>query len=175
MTGVQTCALPIFEVSDIPFEGPIAGVKVGRVNGQYVANPTADQLEESDIEIVVAASRDAVIMVEGSASMVSEEDMLEAIFFGHAAVQSLIDAQIDLRQKAGVPKRDVLAPVVDEALTARVRELAHGKVKEAVRIKSKVERHAAIGQIMTQLLAELGTEYEGRQKEIKGQIGRAHV
>lgn len=159
------------EVSDIPFEGPIAGVKVGRVNGQYVANPTADQLEKSDIEIVVAASRDAVIMVEGSASMVSEEDMLEAIFFGHAAVQSLIDAQIDLRQKAGVPKRDVLAPVVDEALTARVRELAHGKVKEAVRIKSKVERHAAIGQIMTQLLAELGTEYEGRQKEIKGLLG----
>lgn len=159
------------EVSDIPFEGPIAGVKVGRVDGAYVANPTADQLERSDIEIIVAASRDAVIMVEGGASMVSEEDMLEAIFFGHAAVQSLIDAQIDLRQRAGVPKRDVPAPAVDEALTARVRELAHGKVKEAVLIKSKVERHATIGQIMTQLLAELGTEYEGRQKEIKGLLG----
>ncbi len=159
------------EVSDIPFEGPIAGVKVGRVDGEYVANPTADQLERSDIEIVVAASRDAVIMVEGGASIVSEEDMLEAIFFGHAAVQPLIDAQIDLRQRAGVPKRDVPAPAVDEALTARVRELAHGKVKEAVRIKSKVERHATIGQIMTHILADLGAEYEGREKEVKGLLG----
>ena len=159
------------EVSDIPFEGPIAGVKVGRVDGEYVANPTADQLERSDIEIVVAASRDAVIMVEGGASIVSEEDMLEAIFFGHAAVQPLIDAQIDLRQRAGVPKRDVPAPAVDEALTARVRELAHGKVKEAVRIKSKVERHATIGHIMTHILADLGAEYEGREKEIKGLLG----
>ena len=159
------------EVSDIPFEGPIAGVKVGRVDGEYVANPTADQLERSDIEIVVAASRDAVIMVEGGASVVSEEDMLEAIFFGHAAVQPLIDAQIDLRQRAGVPKRDVPAPAVDEALTARVRELAHGKVKEAVRIKSKVERHATIGQIMTHILADLGAEYEGREKEVKGLLG----
>lgn len=159
------------EVSDIPFEGPIAGVKVGRVDGEYVANPTADQLERSDIEIVVAASRDAVIMVEGGASVVSEEDMLEAIFFGHAAVQPLIDAQIDLRQRAGVPKRDVPAPAVDEALTARVRELAHGKVKEAVRIKSKVERHTTIGQIMTHILADLGAEYEGREKEVKGLLG----
>ena len=159
------------EVSDIPFEGPIAGVKVGRVDGEYVANPTADQLERSDIEIVVAASRDAVIMVEGGASVVSEEDMLEAIFFGHAAVQPLIDAQIDLRQRAGIPKRDVPAPAVDEALTARVRELAHGKVKEAVRIKSKVERHTTIGQIMTHILADLGAEYEGREKEVKGLLG----
>src|SRR6266545_1004444 len=70
-------------VSDIPFQGPIAGVKVGRVDGQFVANPTAEQLGNSDLEIIVAASREAVIMVEGGAAMVSEEDMLEAVFFGH--------------------------------------------------------------------------------------------
>src|SRR5512133_2096934 len=89
------------EVSDIPFFGPIAGVKVGRVNGEFIANPSAEQLEQSDLEIVVAASRDAVCMVEGGAAELSEEIMLEAIFFGHAAVQPILEAQIELRNKVG--------------------------------------------------------------------------
>ncbi len=90
------------EVSDIPFQGPIAGVKVGRVEGKFVANPTAEELEQSDIEIVVAASRNAIIMVEGGAAMVPEEDMLEAVFFGHAAIQPILDAQEELKKVAGV-------------------------------------------------------------------------
>ncbi len=159
------------EVSDIPFQGPIAGVKVGRVDGQFVANPTAEQLEKSDIEIVVAASRDAVIMVEGSSAEVPEEVMLDAIFFGHAAVQPIIAAQTELRKMAGVSKRDCPAPVVDEALKARVKELAYAGMKEAVRIKSKVERHDRIDAITDEALATLATEYEGREKEIKGFLG----
>src|SRR5512135_1596552 len=81
------------EVSDIPFFGPIAGVKVGRVNGEFVANPTAEQLLASDMEIVVAASRDAVCMVEGGAAELPEDVMLDAIFFGHQVIQPILDAQ----------------------------------------------------------------------------------
>jgi polyribonucleotide nucleotidyltransferase len=136
-----------------------------------VANPTAEQLENSDIEIVVAASRDAVIMVEGSAALVSEEDMLEAIFFGHAAVQPILAAQEELRKMAGVPKRVIQPPVVDEALKVSVTKLAYSKMKEAVRIKAKGERHDRIDAITEEVLVALLPEYEGRGKEIKGILG----
>src|SRR5512136_2899129 len=101
------------EISDIPFSGPIAGVKVGRIEGAFIANPTAEELEKSDIEIVVAASKDAVIMVEGGADMVSEEEMLEAVFFGHESVQPILAAQEELRKLAGVPKREIAPVQVD--------------------------------------------------------------
>jgi len=159
------------EVSDIPFFGPIAGVKVGRVDGEFVANPTAEQLEKSDIEIVVAASKDAICMVEGGAAIVSEDVMLEAIFFGHAAVQPILAAQEELRKKAGVPKRVIAPPVVDEALKTKVTDLAYGKMKEAVRIKSKGERHDRIDAITDEVLETLLPEYEGRGKEIKAILG----
>lgn len=159
------------EVSDIPFLGPIAGVKVGRVDGQFVCNPTVEQVEKSDLEIVVAASRDAVIMVEGGAAEASEKDVLEAIFFGHAAVQPIIEAQTELRKLAGVPKREVAATSVDEALKARAKELAYAGIKEAVRIVAKQERHNRIGEISAQTLEALLPEYEGRESEIKGFLG----
>lgn len=159
------------EVSDIPFLGPIAGVKVGRVDGQFVCNPTADQMSKSDIEIIVAASRDAVIMVEGGAAEVSEKDLLEAIFFGHEAVQPIIDAQIELRKAAGVAKREIAPKAVDEALKARVKELAYAQIKEAVRIVAKQERHSRISTISSETLSGLATEFEGREGEIKGFLG----
>jgi polyribonucleotide nucleotidyltransferase len=159
------------EISDIPFYGPIAGVKVGRVEGRLIANPTAEELEKSDIEIVVAASRDAVIMVEGGAALVSEEDMLDAVFFGHAAVQPILDAQVELRKMAGVPKREVVPPVVDEVFKARIREVAYGKMKDAVRIKAKMERHDRIDAIAAETLTSLLPEGEGRDKEIRGFLG----
>ncbi|WP_298435299.1 polyribonucleotide nucleotidyltransferase [Geobacter sp.] len=159
------------EVSDIPFLGPIAGVKVGRVDGQFVCNPTVEQQKKSDMEVVVAASRDAVIMVEGSAAEVSESDLLEAIFFGHAAVQPLIEAQVQLRTMANVPKREVLAKPVDETLKARVKELAYASIKDAVRIKSKQERHNRIDAVTTETLAALAGEFEGREGEIKAFLG----
>ncbi|TWJ19667.1 polyribonucleotide nucleotidyltransferase [Geobacter argillaceus] len=158
-------------VSDIPFFGPIAGVQVGRVNGQFVANPTADELALSDIDIVVAASKDTVCMVEGGAAEVSEDVMLEAVFFGHAAVQPILVAQEELRAKAGVAKRDVPPVVVDEALKAKVKELAYAQMKEAVRIKSKGDRHNRIDVIAAETIAALSGEFEGRNKEIKGFLG----
>ena len=158
-------------VSDIPFQGPIAGVKVGRVDGRFIANPTADEMEKSDIEIVVAASKDAVIMVEGSAAEVSEEDMLEAIFFGHAAIQPLLTAQEELCSKAGVAKRDVHPPAVNDELKAKVKEIAYARMKDAVRIKSKVERHNTIDAITAETLAALATEFEGCEKQISAFLG----
>ncbi|HTP66349.1 MAG TPA: polyribonucleotide nucleotidyltransferase [Geobacteraceae bacterium] len=159
------------EVSDIPFYGPIAGVKVGRVDGRLIANPGAEEMEKSDMDIVVAASRDAVIMVEGGAALVSEEDMLEAIFFGHAAVQPVLAAQEELRGMVGVPKREIIPPVIDEALKARVGELAHAKIKEAVRIRSKVERHDRIDAVSEETLAALLPDAEGRESEIRSFLG----
>ena len=159
------------EVSDIPFFGPIAGVKVGRVDGRFVANPSADEMAKSDIDIIVAASREAVIMVEGGAAIVSEEDMLEAVFFGHAAVQPILAAQEELRKLAGVPKREIAPVEVDEALKSRVREQAYGKMKDAVRIKSKGERHDRIDAITDEVLSALTEEGVEHAKEIKGFLG----
>jgi polyribonucleotide nucleotidyltransferase len=96
------------EISDIPFAGPIASVRVGRIDGQLVANPTLSQMAESDINIIVAGSRTGVVMVEGGGDVVSEKDMLEAIFFGHEAIQPIIDIQEQLKAEMGKPKRILL-------------------------------------------------------------------
>ena len=92
------------EISDIPFAGPIASVRVGRLDGQFVANPTLSQMVESDINIIIAGSRTGVVMVEGGGDVVREADMLEAIFFGHKAIQPIIDIQEQLREAVGKTK-----------------------------------------------------------------------
>jgi polyribonucleotide nucleotidyltransferase len=154
-------------VSDCPFAGPIAGIKVGRVDGAFIANPTADELEKSDLEIVIAASQDAILMVEGSASEVQEDDLLEAIFFGHAAVQPILAAQLELAGKVGQAKREFLPPVVNTVLKERVAAIAYEGMKQAVRIKTKGERHNAIDAIRDQAIAALVPEFEGTEKQIK--------
>lgn len=159
------------EISDIPFQGPIAGVKVGRVDGRFICNPSAEELEKSDIEIVVAGSRDAVIMVEGGANVVSEQDMLDAVYFGHESLKPLLKAQEELRGLAGVPKREVVAPIVDETLKARVADLAQEKIKDAVKIKTKAERRDRLSAIEEEVLAELLPEFEERAGEIVAFLG----
>jgi len=158
-------------ISDIPFEGPIAGVKVGRVDGKLIANPSAEQLNLSDLEIVVAAGKDAIFMVEGEADFVSEEDLLEAVFFAKDAVQGILAAQEELARQVGVAKREVAPLVVDEALKAKVKELAFDRIAQAFKIKAKQERYAAVAQIKEEVVAALAEEFEGRDKEIKGFIG----
>ncbi len=158
-------------ISDAPFNGPIAGVKVGRVDGKLICNPSAEELEKSDIEIVVAASRDAVIMVEGEAKFVSEADLLDAIFFAKEAVLPLIEAQEELQRKAGVAKREIAPITVDEPLLARVRELAYDRMGEAVKLKTKQERHNQIDLIKTETIEALKEEFEGSAKQIKAFLG----
>ncbi|MFH1026458.1 MAG: polyribonucleotide nucleotidyltransferase [Pseudomonadota bacterium] len=158
-------------ISDAPFNGPIAGVKVGRVDGRLICNPSAEELEKSDIEIVVAASRDAVIMVEGEAKFVSEADLLEAIFFAKEAVLPLIEAQEELQRKAGVAKREIAPITVDEALLSRVRELAYDRIGEAVKLKTKQDRHNQIDLIKAETIEALKEEFEGSAKQIKAFLG----
>jgi len=158
-------------VSDIPFEGPIAAVRVGRVKGQLIANPTREQMAESDMEIVVSGSRDAVMMVEGEADLVSEDDMLEAIFFGHQSLQPLIDLQLQLQKLVGNPKRVFEVPPVDKELEARVALLAETRLLDANRIRTKQERYATIDQIKADVKAALEEEFPERGEEISAILG----
>ncbi len=157
-------------ISDIPFEGPIAGVKVGRVAGKLIANPSAEELKNSDMEIVVAAGKDAIFMVEGEADFVSEEDLLEAVFFAKDAVQGILAAQEKLATLVAPAKRAVPAPVADQELKAKVQELAFDRIAQAYKIKAKQERYAAMGLIKEEVVATLAADYAGREKEIKGFI-----
>ncbi len=158
-------------ISDIPFEGPVAGVKVGRVNGKLIANPSAEELKLSDMEIVVAAGKDAIFMVEGEADFVSEEDLLEAVFFAKDAVQGILAAQEDLAKQVATIKREVAPLAVDEELKAKVKELAFDRIAQAFKIKAKQERYAAVALIKEEVVAALESAFEGRGKEIKGFIG----
>jgi len=158
-------------ISDIPFEGPIAGVKVGRVNGTLIANPSAEELKLSDLEIVVAAGKDAIFMVEGEADFVSEEDLLEAVFFAKDAVQGILAAQEELARQVGTPKREIAPLVVDEELKGKVKELAFDRIAQAFKIKAKQERYAAVALVKDEVVAALSADYAGREKEVKGFIG----
>ena len=161
-------------VSDIPFAGPIAAVRVGRIDGRFIANPAIGQMGESDLDIVVAGSRDAILMVEGEARFASEQDMLEAIFFGHQAMQPLIDLQIDLAAAVGRPKREFAGPAKDAELEKKVAELAEGRISEAIRIKTKQERYAALDLAKTDLLEALGEQYAERGKEVLEDFSSLH-
>lgn len=155
------------EISDIPFAGPIACVRVGRVGGSFLANPTRQELEKSDIDLIVAGSRDAVVMVEGGGLFVKEDEMLEAIFFGHAALQPIIDMQLEMKKAVGLPKRPFSAVEVDRILAERVAAVAKERIQEAVRTGTKQERRAALGKIEADTLQSLGEEYAGRAAEVR--------
>ncbi len=158
-------------VSDIPFGGPIAGVRVGRVDGAFIANPTLEQQEQSDIEIVVAGSKDAIMMVEGEADLISEDEMLEAVFFGHQAIQPLIEMQTKLAELVGVEKREFTVPETDAALEEKIVSMAQSRVEEAVTIRAKQERYAALKEIRADIKEQLAEEFEGRSDEIDAIMG----
>jgi len=161
-------------ISDIPFAGPIAAVRVGRVDGNLVANPTREQMAVSDLDIVVAGSRDAIMMVEGEADLISEDEMLDAIFFGHASMQPLIDLQEKLAAAVGMAKREFIVPAPDAELLAKIDGLAAAPLDKAVRIQTKQERYATIDQVHTDVKAALAATYEGREGEIDGLIDKVH-
>jgi polyribonucleotide nucleotidyltransferase len=154
------------EISDIPFDGPIASVRVARVEGQLIANPKIEQREASDLDLIVAGSREAIIMVEGEADFLSEDEILEAIFFGHEAMQPLIEVQSELRKIAGKEKREFSLPEPDQALADKVATLAEARLLEAVKIRSKQERYAAVGVIKEETVAELVDEEADNKEEI---------
>jgi polyribonucleotide nucleotidyltransferase len=143
-------------VSDIPFNGPIAGIRVGRVGGQLVANPTAKQREQSDLDLVLAVSREAIVMVEGGAAEVSEADMVVALEFGKAAVLPVIELQEQMRRELGVQTREYdKALSADEALRARVRELAMPGIAAGYGIHEKHDRYFALSTVKKEVIARL--------------------
>jgi len=152
-------------LSDIPFAGPIAMVRVARIEGQLRINPTIPEWDKSDINIIVAGSRTGVVMVEGGGNLVSEADMLEAIFFGHRSMQPLIDIQLQLQETHGVEKRPFEPPAKDEALVEKLGAAAAVSMRETIVIPEKTKRSAAMRNLKTQLVENLGEEYDGRQGE----------
>ena len=143
-------------ISDIPFEGPIAGVIVGRVNGQFVCNPTPEELEQSDINLTVAGTKDAINMVEAGAKQVSEEDMFEALMFGHEEIKKLCEIQIQIANEIAKEKMEVSLFEVDKEVDALVREYAFDKLVQAIKIVDKLERYAAIDKINEDTLEHFG-------------------
>ncbi|MFO7600174.1 MAG: polyribonucleotide nucleotidyltransferase, partial [Candidatus Desulfacyla sp.] len=155
------------EISDIPFSGPIAGVRVGRIDGRFITNPTISQQAESDINLIVAGNRDGVVMVEAGAKFVSEADMIEAIFYGHEAIQPMLDMQEQLKAKVGKAKRVIPPPETDAAFEARIREIAAPLLKEVIATADKMERQRKRSEAEIQTVELLSAEYEGRKSEIK--------
>ncbi|OEU65736.1 MAG: polyribonucleotide nucleotidyltransferase [Desulfobacterales bacterium S5133MH16] len=154
------------EISDIPFAGPIACVRVGRIDGQLKINPTVDQYENMDINIIVAGSKTGVVMVEGGGNIVSESDMLEAIFFGHKAMQPLLDMQVKLKEINGVPKRPFTPPQRDDELIEKIEPQASPRIYEALMILEKTKRSAALRIIKSDIFEQLGEDYVDRKSEV---------
>ena len=145
-------------VSDIPFYQPIGGIRVGRINGEFVVNPTPAELEESELNIIMAASKDAILMVEGEAKEVSEEVMLDALWFGQEQVQPIIRIQEELMQRCGKPKREVAIPEIDEELHTKVTAASQPKLVEALQITEKQERYQRLDAVVDEVFAEVFPE-----------------
>lgn len=153
-------------ISDIPFDGPVASVRVCRVNGELVVNPGLEEQKIADINVVVAGSRTGIIMVEGGGNIVSEAEMLEAIFYGHQQMQPILDIQDKLKESIGKPKRPFTPKEKDADLVAKLTEAARAKICEAIVIPDKINRRDALSQIKAAAFEGLGAEYEDRKREI---------
>ena len=163
-----TGASAALQVSDIPFHGPIAAVRMGRIGGQLVVNPLISQLEQSELNLVVAGSREGLVMVEGGAKMLPEDVMLEALFSAHQALQKLLDLQDELQKAVGKPKRALAPSSFDQTLFARLESLLAPRVKAAFEVSGKHERAAAVHQAESDVLAELAAEFPDRVGALRG-------
>ena len=154
------------EISDIPFYGPIAGTRVGRINGQLTINPSFESMKDSDLEIIVAGSEEAVVMVEGGANILPEDEVLEAIMFGHRSMQEVIALQKELRKRVGKTKIVVPEESIDSDLVAQVEQRAADRMRAALAIAAKQERNNTLHDVVTETIESLLPEHE----EKKGQI-----
>ncbi|MGA1597517.1 MAG: polyribonucleotide nucleotidyltransferase [bacterium] len=159
-------------LSDIPFHQPIGGIRVGRIDGEFITNPSPEEQEASELNIFMAGSRDAILMVEGEAKEVPESVMLDALWYGHSQIQPIIDIQEELVRRCGKAKREVEAPVVDADLKSKVEAAATDKVREALRIKDKQERYGRMDSLSEEVIAEvLGEDPENRKEEVRSILG----
>jgi polyribonucleotide nucleotidyltransferase len=177
-----TGASAALEISDIPFNGPIAGVRVGRINGEFVVNPTNSQMKQSDCNIIVAGSRDEIVMIEGGANVLPEDVILEAIYKGSEGMQPIIDLIEELKCAVGRPKREFKKEHPDQDLIQKVRGLAEAEIKRALEISRKVERRERLSQIGVMVSQELAHGDEKLERsinkifeELVNEIGRAMI
>lgn len=152
-------------ISKIPFGGPIAGVKVGHVNGEFIINPTPSELEVSDLDLTVAGTKEAINMVEAGAKQVSEDLMLEALMFGHEAIKELVAFQEEIIAEIGVEKMDYETLEIEASLREEVRSLAEARLNEALRIPGKQEKYEAIDAVKEEIVTKYTTENEELLKE----------
>ena len=146
-------------ISDIPFFGPIAAVRVGRINGTFIVNPTHDEMEQSDIKLTYAGNRDYPIMIEGNANEITDADMVAAMKFGHSFMGAIIDAQLELRRLMGLPEKVVTETLPDSAQLAAAREIAGDAMMAALAIKGKLERQDKVTAVKTSLEADLKAKF----------------
>jgi polyribonucleotide nucleotidyltransferase len=157
-------------ISDIPFAGPMGAVRVGRIDGEFVANPTHSQQEECDIELIVCGTADSIVSVEGGAHEVSEQDLVDALAFGHVHIKDLVEMQEKLVAAVGKEKIKIEAEEVDAELVNAVGELANARIKEANQIPTKEERQVSIDEIRADVLENLAERFPDGAKQIKAEV-----
>lgn len=160
-------------ISDIPFNGPIAGCKVGRINGELVANPTVAQMEESDIDLTVAGTAQALNMVEAGAKEVSEEDMLAALMFGHEQIKKLCAFQEEIVAACGKEKREIELYAVDETIDREVRSNFEAQIRAAVSIKEKLERYGKIDDLTDEAAEMIANKEYASEKDQNNAVRQA--
>jgi polyribonucleotide nucleotidyltransferase len=169
-----TGASAAMHISDIPWSGPVVGVRVGRVDGELLAYPTFEEMEKSDLDLVVAASKDAIVMVEGGAAEASEADVIDALMFAHREAQPIIALIDKLRAAVGKEKRPFQAAALDPAVAQRVAEICDAKLREACVVKQKHARYDAYDKVKEELLttlsAELGDRWASLEKLVKAEF-----
>lgn len=164
MTGMFGASLALC-TSDIPFDGPVAGVVVGRVDGKFIIDPTEEERAKSDINLTVAGTKEAIMMVEAGADQVPEEEMLDAILFGHEAIKDLCAFQEEIIHAIGKPKREIALFTADPAVKAHIEEEIGADLEKAVRIFDKLERQDAVDALKKKVLEEYDAIKEETEKE----------
>jgi polyribonucleotide nucleotidyltransferase len=155
------------EVSDIPYEGPVAAVRMGRIDGKLVVNPLISEMESSDISLVIAAKPESIVMLEGGAQVVDEEAILEALFTAHEEMRPVFELQQELRRLAGKSKRDFTKKEFDQALLGAVRDRMTADLERALKISGKKERSTATYELHDKVAAELLERFPDRQHELE--------
>ena len=154
------------EVSDVPHSGPVAAVRMGRTDGKLVVNPRAEEFEESDISMVVAAKPDSIVMLEGGADIVDEEGILEALFTAHEEMRPIFELQEELRKLAGKPKRAFIPKVIDPQILGAAKDRMANDLEAALKIAGKQERNAAVYGLADRVVEELATRFPDRKNEL---------
>ena len=157
-------------ISDIPFDGPCAEVRIGRVNGEFIVNPTIKQIKESDVELVVAGTSDSIMMVEGESKEIGEQDLLDALKFAQIEIKKLVNLQLELKSEIGKAKRDIQAPEINEDLVKDVMELAFDKFKLIVHSTLAKEERSAKNKELSSFVKENLAEKYPDQEKIIGEI-----